>query len=362
MRKFIISILAIFLFSGCKKSSNDIIPVPAPIPSPESYYYPPLTSSDWQTKTAVSVGWNEAKLQEAFNYAGTKNTYGLIVLQHGKIIKEQYWNGWTANTPYFIASAGKSVVALLSGIAQKDGIININSKTSQYLGMGWTTLSPAKENLIMLRHNLSMTTGLDDNVPDQDCLTPSCLLYKTDAGTRWAYHNAPYRLMQNVLANASGINFNAYAKQKLFDKIGMPNSYWLNYIMHCTTREAARFGSLILKRGKWAGTDILADENYFNAMTNTSQNMNLSYGYLWWLNGKASRMVPGLQFIFNSPMIPEAPADMIMALGKDDKKIYVIPSLDAVVVRLGDAANVPAPGPSAFDSELWAKLKLAMAY
>ena len=69
MRKFLIPMIAVFLFAGCKKSSNGIIPVPAPIPGPESYYYPPLTGSDWQTKTALSVGWNEAKLQDAFDYA-----------------------------------------------------------------------------------------------------------------------------------------------------------------------------------------------------------------------------------------------------------------------------------------------------
>lgn len=361
MRLLLILLFTTILY-GCKKSSPGIIPTPAPIPYPDNYYYPPLTGSEWQTKTAASIGWNETKLQDAFDYAGTKNTYGLIVLQHGKIVKEQYWNGWNTNTTYFIASAGKSVVAFLSGIAQKDGIINLNAKTSQYLGMGWTSLPAAKENLITLRHNLTMTTGLEDNVPDQDCFTPACLIYNADAGTRWAYHNAPYRLMQNVLAGAGGMTFNAYAKQKLFDKIGMPNSFWLNYVMHCTTREAARFGSLILKRGNWNGTELLSDEIFFSAMANSSQNLNLSYGYLWWLNGKPSRMLPGLQFVFNSPMVPEAPADMIMALGKDDKKIYVIPSLDAVVVRLGDAANVSAPGPSAFDSELWARLKLAMAY
>ncbi|MEO6870460.1 MAG: hypothetical protein ABI168_12485 [Ginsengibacter sp.] len=53
---------------------------------------------------------------------------------------------------------------------------------------------------------------------------------------------------------------------------------------------------------------------------------------------------------------------MIMALGKDDKKIYVIPSLDVVVVRLGDGAGTSTLGPSSFDNELWLRLKPAMKY
>ena len=354
-------LLMLFLFS-CKKSET-AQPAPVPIPTPEAYYYPPLTGDTWDTKTSTSVGWDESLLQAAFDYAATKNTYGLMVIQHGKIVKEQYWNNWTKDTKYALYSAGKSVVAFVAGIAQQDGIININNKTSQYLGTGWTSLPPAKENLITLKNQLTMTTGLDDAVADPDCTSASCLVYKADAGTRWAYHNAAYRLLQDVLANASAKTWNAYCKEKLFDKIGMPNSLWFNNIMYCTTRDAARFGSLILSKGKWNGTVLLNDAAYFGAMTNTSQNYNLSYGYLWWLNGKASTMVPGYQTVFPTALVTNAPADMYMALGKDDKKIYVIPGLDAVVVRLGDnASGTGTLGPSSFDNELWGRFKLAMKY
>lgn len=301
-------------------------------------------------------------LQQAFDYAATKSTYGLIVLQHGKIVKEQYWNNWTKGTQYPLNSAGKSVVGFMAGIAQQDGIINIGDKTSKYLGTRWTSLQLAKENLITLKHQLTMTTGLDDGVATPDSTNAASLVYKADAGTRWAYHNAPYRLMQDVMAIASGKLWNTYLKEKLFDKTGMANSLWFNNIMYSTTRDASRFGSLILSKGKWNGSVILNDNTYFTAMTNTSQNYNLSYGYLWWLNGKASTMVPGTQTVFNTPLAPAAPADMLMALGKDDKKIYVVPSLDVVVVRLGDNAGATLLGPSSFDNDLWAKLKLAMKY
>ena len=70
-------------------------------------------------------------------------------------------------------------------------IININNKTSQYLGAGFTSLPLAKENLITVKHQLNMTSGLDDTVTDPNCTTPACLTYRADAGTRWAYHNAP---------------------------------------------------------------------------------------------------------------------------------------------------------------------------
>ena len=132
--------------------------------------------------------------------------------------------------------------------------------------------------------------------------------------------------------------------------------------MWCTTREAARFGSLILNKGKWDNNVILADSSYFQSMTNTSQNLNKSYGYLWWLNGKSSFMVPTSQIVFPGYMAPDAPTDMIMALGKDDKKIYIVPSLNMVVVRLGDAAGNITLGPSSFDNEFWLRMKEAIGY
>ncbi|MDB5202463.1 MAG: penicillin-binding protein beta-lactamase class [Ferruginibacter sp.] len=355
-------ILFLFLVIGsllsCKKTSEEV----ALPPGPESYYYPPLTGEEWLTKTATGLNWDETKLQEAFDYAGSKNSFGVVLLQHGKIVKEQYWNGWTKDTKYYIASAGKSVAGFLTGIAQQEGTLNINNKVSQYLGTGWTSLSLAKENLITVKNQLTMTTGLDDAVADPDCINPSCLLYKADAGTRWAYHNAPYHLLQDVIANASGKTFNQYSKEKLFDKIGMPNAFWYNHIMWCTTREAARFGSMIISGGKWNGVSLSSDAGYFNAMLNSSQTINNSYGYLWWLNGKQNFMLPQSQLVFPGSLCTNAPADMYMALGKDDKKIYIVPSLDVVLVRLGDSAGTTTAGPSSFDNELWGKLKLALKY
>lgn len=356
MKILITAFFALVIFSSCKK---DKVPLN---PNEEAYYFPPLQGAEWQTKTASALGWNETKLQEAFDFAGTKNTYGLIVLHKGKIVKEQYWNQWNTGTRYYIASAGKSMLAFVAGIAQQHGLIAINNKTSDYLGTGWTSLPLAKENLITVKNQLTMTTGLNDAVTDPDCITPACLTYKADAGNRWAYHNAPYLLLQNVLANASGKTWNAYCKEVLFDKIGISGALWYNGTLFCTTRDIARFGSLILNNGKWEATNVLSDAAYFNAMVNTSQNLNLSYGYLWWLNGKASAMLPQSQVVFNTSLAPDAPADMIMALGKDDKKIYVVPSLDLVVVRLGDDAGTGPAGPSSFDNELWLKLKPAIGY
>lgn len=76
------------------------------------------------------------------------------------------------------------------GIAQQEGFLNINDKTSDYLGLHWTALNQDKEALITIKNQLSMTTGLND--ANFTSTNPINLTYLADAGTRWVYHNGPY--------------------------------------------------------------------------------------------------------------------------------------------------------------------------
>lgn len=119
----------------------------------------------------------------------------------------------------------------------------------------------------------------------------------------------------------------------------------------------ARFGLLILNKGKWE-TNVILNENYFTQATSTSQNINLSYGYLWWLNGKSSYHLPQIQLQFNGNLMPTAPVDMFMTLGKNDQNINFIPSKKMVVIRMGAAANPDNPTfvLSDFDTVLWQKI------
>lgn len=118
----------------------------------------------------------------------------------------------------------------------------------------------------------------------------------------------------------------------------------------------ARFGLLNLNNGVWNDEIILGDLTFISEMQNTSQELNKSYGYLWWLNGKESFMAPSLQVVFNGSLTPNAPADMYSGLGKNDQKLYVVPSLGLVIVRMGENAGESLLGPSSFDNALWEKI------
>jgi CubicO group peptidase (beta-lactamase class C family) len=361
MRRFILFLVTSFFFFSCKKGGDN-----NPAPAPETMYFPPVSGTEWQTTSASSLGWNQNLLNDLYTYLQQKNTKGFIILKNGRIVAEHYFGSFTADSNWYWASAGKTMTAFLVGIAQQEGYININNRSSQYLGTGWTSLPIAKENLITVRNQLTMTTGLDDDVqPDNDCTSPSCLVYKADAATRWAYHNAPYTLLDKVVENATGMSYNNYFQQKIRNVIGM-NGLWLqtgyNNVYYSTPRSMARFGLLLLNKGKWDQTTILTDSSYFNTQITTSQPLNLSYGYLTWLNGKTSFMLPTLQTIFPGSLVPNAPADMFAALGKNDQKIYIIPSQKLIVIRMGDPAGTTQQAVSSFDNELWGKLKTIIGY
>lgn len=318
------------------------------------YYYPPKIGNTWDTISPVSLGWCTERIDSLFKLLNDRETKAFIVLKDGKIAIEKYFGSFTADSPWYWASAGKTVTAALIGIAQQENLLSITDSTSKYLGAGWTQCAPEKESLITIKNQLSMTTGLDFQVPDLNCKLPSCLTYKADAGTQWYYHNAPYLLLQDVIEQASGLTLQQFTNSKLNVKIGT-GGIWLDGVYYSRARAMARFGSLILRKGIWESDTILKDTSYYREMIQTSQNLNQSYGYLWWLNGKQSYKIPGTVITFPGKLLPNAPEDLYAGLGKNDQKLYVWPSQNMVIIRMGNSAD-NSPVPIAFDTILWNEL------
>jgi CubicO group peptidase (beta-lactamase class C family) len=321
----------------------------------QSLYFPPITGNTWDTISLQTLGWCPDKVDSLISYVGRTNAKAFIILKNGKIALEKYYGTFTVDSVHAWNSAGKSLTSMLTGIAQQKGLFTINDTVSTILGNGWTSCTNAQERQITIRNLITMTSGLND-APTGTCTnpdaTPACLQYLTAPYTRWAYHTGAYRKMEDVIATAAGVTYTNFTNTSIGSAIGM-NGLWVNYVFYSKTRDAARFGLLALNKGVWNNDTILHDTAYFHAMTNTSQSFNLSYGYLWWLNGKSSYMSPGTQIVFNQMLIPNAPPDMFAALGKNDQKIYVVPSQNMVVVRMGNSSYGVAEALSPFDNELW---------
>ena len=318
-----------------------IIFIPAFVHS-QDLYFPPVNDANWDTIAPSSIGWCANSIDSLYNYLEQNNTKAFILLKDGKIVLEQYFNGHDVNSNWYWASAGKSLTAFLVGIARENGLLSINDTSSKYLGDGWTSCLPEQEKKITIKHQLCMTTGLDDEVVDPYCTLDTCLVYKADAGNRWAYHNGPYTLLDSVLIKTTRKSMNTFVYQELFNTAGIKGAFVksdYNNVFYSTARVMARFGLLILNKGEWADTKILDDTAYINAMLSPSQELNKSYGYLWWLNGQESFMIPQSQYVFSGWLNTNAPADMVAALGKNGQFINVVPSKNLVWIRMGDAPD-----------------------
>jgi CubicO group peptidase (beta-lactamase class C family) len=344
------------ILSACG-SGTDPQPKPAAV-----LYFPSVGDALWETVQPDELGWNVSVIPTLDDYVVSSNTRALLILKDGKIAYEKY-NGnalvgtapFTQNSYWYWASAGKTLTSFLVGHLEGQGMLDLDDPSNQYLGEGWSHLTTQQEQAITVRHHLTMTTGLDYTVPDADCTDPECLTYLNAPGTAWYYHNAPYTRLDGVIEGASGQDFDTYFEENLQDKIGM-DGFWtyndFNHVYYSTPRSMARFGLLIMAEGKWEGKEILDNRTYFNDMINTSQTLNQSYGYLWWLNGKGSFISPGFSSNIPSDITPNAPDDMFAAMGKNGQVINIVPSYGLVVVRMG---NDPDTGlvPFTFQDDMW---------
>ena len=351
MKSMSLLLFVLFSFMSCTKD-NDPIPATPAI----SMYFPANSGAEWETTPASELGWHQSAVQPLRDFLAEKNTRAFMILVNGRIVMEEYFNGHTATAEWEWNSAGKTLISATTGIAQQEGLLTINNKASAYLGPGWTNMPLEKENLITVRHLLTMTSGIDDT--KQLVIKPN-LTYVADAGTRWAYGNVFQKLF-SIVEEASSKEVETYFNEKLKNKIGM-DGHWnfgtIFTIYHSTARSMARFGLLALNKGKWKNEQII-NEPFFTESISTSQDINPSYGYLWWLNGKSKFMIPNLQTVFPGALIPNAPVDMYAAMGAADQRIYVIPGKKMVIVRMGEASDPDNPefAVSGFDNELWEKI------
>ena len=342
----------LLLFASC--SSDESEPQEQE-PSNEVIYFPSLNSNVWETKSVSELNWNEDELQPLFDYLDEKNSKSFMILHEGKIVVEAYFNGHTSTSPWYWASAGKTLTTAVTGIAQEEGLLSIDDNVSDYIGTGWTSAPLDKENLITCKNLLSMTSGLNDGLGDD--ISTSNLQYLADAGQRWAYHNV-YVKLQDVVEGASNQSWDTYFNTSLKNKIGMTGA-WIDSnnfnVYWSTTRSMARFGLLAYANGRWENDQIVPKAYLEDAVT-TSQSLNQAYGYMWWLNGKSTFRLPQSQIAFNGALISNAPSEMYCALGRDDQKIYVVPSKKLVVIRMGEAADTVDFALSDFDNELWFRI------
>ncbi len=332
-------------------------------------YFP--SNAAWESVPDTS-SIDLAAVEAAIDFAMERKSSGVVILLNGRILAERHQPVEAPSLGYQrltvgrtkvghviedVASCQKSITSVLVGMAQQKELLKLDDPVHVHLGEGWSAASSDREAQITIRHLISMTSGLNER-----------LQFVAPAGAKWAYNTNAYSRSLTAVARAAKLTPNELTRLWLTQPLGMVDSKWVerrlsgkaniaaNRLGFATSaRDLARFGLFMLAEGRWNNQPLLSDSEYLNASTSPSQELNPSYGYLWWLNGqefvlRGNRRVKG-------SLIPTAPKSLFAAQGALGRKCYVVPTAQLVVVRLGDSPD--QAGEKRFDEEFWRLLRKA---
>ena len=301
-----------------------------------------------------SIGSGLAMLRDA-------DPHGVVVIRHRVLVYEQYFTGedlrgWTpvgtvphdANTLHNTESITKGVVALLVGVAFDRGWLHdLDAPIYSFLPEYADLRSPDQDR-ITLRHLLSMTSGLDwperalavdnpANIVRRGRIAPDPYRFVLERsvvampGLVWNYNGGGVWLLGLLLSKVSGRPLDDLARVTLFEPLGINDWEWEHFPnggpdtaggLRLRPRDLAKLGQLVLDGGAWRGQQIVP-AHWVQQMTARQSPRGSwfgfadAYGYLWW-QGRSS--------------IGGRDIDWIAAFGRGGQRLYVVPSLDLVVV------------------------------
>ncbi|HMI08326.1 MAG TPA: serine hydrolase [Flavobacterium sp.] len=289
----------------------------------------------------INYGKLHQTIDEAFDQKGNKQkrTRSVLVVYKDKIIGEKYDAGFNKKSRILGWSMTKSVTATLFGILQKQGKIDIfkpapvpqwkNDKRAKITisdllhmnsGLEWTedyeTISDATRMLFLAKD----MTAVQRDKP-----------YAFEPDTHWNYSSGTTNLLSGILRKQFKTHqeYLDFWYSALIDKIGMHSMFVEtdmagNYVGSsygwATTRDWAKLGLLYLHKGNWNGEQLF-DESWAKYVATPTKDSNGFYGAHFWLNA--------------SGRYPDAPRDLYSCNGFQGQMIFIIPSLDLVIVRMG---------------------------
>lgn len=307
----------------------------------------PWPSSDWITVNPDQVGVDQAVLDDLAGQAEAGGSDCLVVTRDGQIVGEWYWNGTNEDSEREAFSVTKSITSTLVGIAQEQGLLDIDQPVSDFITewVGTPSEDVTIRNLLVNDSGRFQTAESDYvqmAIHEADKTGYAIgLEQQHEIGIVWVYNNAAIQVLEEVLERATGVDMHEYARTELFDPLGMDSSIitdeagntlaFMGAQMSC--RDMARFGLLFLRDGEWVNEQIVPTE-WVEDATSPSTDLNVGYGYLWWLLGQGDdepmETAPG------QGAIPSTGTPAFAALGLGGQVIAVIPEHDLVVTRLGD--------------------------
>lgn len=276
-----------------------------------------------------------------------QDTHAFLIIQHGKLVYERYWDGYDSARLSGSFSAAKSIIALLIGIALDEGKIkSLEEPVANYIAH-FKTNGLEK---VRIKDLLTMSSGTNYKESDKGYFSLNASAYygdnveymvaqlerKEEPGVNWEYRSGDTQVLGLIVEKVFGKNISDLVSERFADPMGAEQkALWLldggkNHekafcCYNGIARDYARFGQLLLNKGNWNGKQIIS-QSFLNQATTPASHLNDPtennhpvdyYGYQYWILNYKTKA-----WIMN---------------GLFGQYVYALPEYDAVVVRLGES-------------------------
>jgi CubicO group peptidase (beta-lactamase class C family) len=306
------------------------------------------SAAELERATPESQGMSSEKLALARSFLGEQGTRAALILRHGKVVAEWYWDGSGPDSDFDIASSTKAVFGTAIGLLVDDGKLKLEDPAWKWIP-AWRQDGRRDITIFQLANMISGLSGKapeglkkDDRDADRLALVlQQPLLYPP--GTRYLYNGFAYDCLSTVVRKTTGMEASEFLRQRVFEPIGMQHTTFGFYqgktepsgLLHLSARDGARFGYLFLRSGKWNGKQVVSSD-WVRRVSRTSNQVNPYCSYLWWVNtpGYSDEKSIPPEIAVNEHGWKDLPRDTFSTFGHYGNAITVIPSQDLVVVRL----------------------------
>lgn len=322
-------VLGTLLLLGCS-----IIPTNAPAPA----YYP---TQAWRSTTPEEQGLDSAKLAEGLRAIREKDfhIHNLLVIRDGKVLLDASFYPYDGKDVHRVASVTKSVMTTLIAIAAEQGKLNLDAPALSFFSDRTIANRDARKERLTVRHLTGMVNGMDSVCFANDEGTLNEMIASADwvqfaldrkmtsePGTTFCYDSPGMHLLSAILQKATGMTALEFARQNVFEPLGIHDALWLSdpqgYTrgwsdLYLHPRDAAKLGYLWLNNGMWDGKQIVSRQWVKDAVQGRMKTeTGDEYGYGWWvMTGDGT--------------------GQYAALGRGGQRILVIPALNAIIVATG---------------------------
>ena len=328
------------------------------LPRDGATYWPAAT--EWRRAEPAEVGLDSerlAALVQALRTNAISGLHSLVVVRHGYVAVEEYFNGSSATQVHTMQSVSKSVTSLVTGIAIGEGKLATTSRVFDIMPAYDTLIrGDERKRAVTVGSLLQMRSGINFyeqpyagsplerlNTSRSDWVAIALGEPMNAApGERWQYNSGGVIALGKAVQVATGVRFVQYAREKLFTPLGITTQFWIvspfDSVPHTggglnlRAMDLARIGYLVLRNGRWNNAQVVSADWLRESTRTYSTNpyqlggFGTEYGYLWWLMA-----------------VPGSSEKMIAASGNMNQWLFVVPRLDLVVAVTGAAnqANVP---------------------